>query len=51
MSVPAVLRAPIRDVDGTLAETGRDGHRVAFNGALEDPGVACRASTEPAGSL
>ncbi len=28
------LRALIWDVDGTLAETERDGHRVAFNDAF-----------------
>ena len=32
-SLPAAL---IFDVDGTLAETERDGHRVAFNQAFED---------------
>lgn len=32
-SLPAAL---IFDVDGTLAETERDGHRVAFNRAFED---------------
>src|SRR5437016_316828 len=29
------LRAVIFDVDGTLADTERDGHRVAFNEAFE----------------
>jgi HAD superfamily hydrolase (TIGR01509 family) len=29
------FRALIFDVDGTLADTERDGHRVAFNGAFE----------------
>lgn len=33
------LRALIWDVDGTLAETERDGHRVAFNLAFEDEGL------------
>lgn len=33
------LRALIWDVDGTLAETERDGHRVAFNRAFEDAGL------------
>lgn len=32
------LRALIFDVDGTLAETERDGHRVAFNHAFSDAG-------------
>ena len=30
-----MLRALIWDVDGTIAETERDGHRVAFNRAFE----------------
>jgi len=29
----------IFDVDGTLADTERDGHRVAFNGAFADEGL------------
>ena len=29
------LKAVIFDVDGTLAETERDGHRIAFNKAFE----------------
>jgi phosphoglycolate phosphatase-like HAD superfamily hydrolase len=29
------LRAVLREVDGTLAETERDGHRIAFNQAFE----------------
>jgi HAD superfamily hydrolase (TIGR01509 family) len=33
------LRALIFDVDGTLAETERDGHRVAFNAAFADSGL------------
>ena len=36
----APLRALIWDVDGTLAETERDGHRIAFNRAFEDEGLA-----------
>ncbi|HIK45262.1 MAG TPA: HAD family hydrolase [Leptolyngbyaceae cyanobacterium M65_K2018_010] len=32
----ALLEALIFDVDGTLAETERDGHRVAFNQAFQD---------------
>ncbi|EQD60882.1 HAD family hydrolase [mine drainage metagenome] len=34
MSAAPALRALILDVDGTLAETERDGHRVAFNRAF-----------------
>jgi HAD superfamily hydrolase (TIGR01509 family) len=33
------LRALIFDVDGTLADTERDGHRVAFNSAFADSGL------------
>jgi HAD superfamily hydrolase (TIGR01509 family) len=33
------LKALIWDVDGTLAETERDGHRVAFNGAFAESGL------------
>lgn len=33
------LAAIIFDVDGTLAETERDGHRVAFNRAFSDAGL------------
>jgi HAD superfamily hydrolase (TIGR01509 family) len=33
------LRALVWDVDGTLAETERDGHRIAFNRAFEDEGL------------
>jgi HAD superfamily hydrolase (TIGR01509 family) len=33
------LRALIFDVDGTLADTERDGHRVAFNAAFAETGI------------
>jgi len=33
------LKALIFDVDGTLADTERDGHRVAFNLAFADAGL------------
>jgi beta-phosphoglucomutase-like phosphatase (HAD superfamily) len=33
------LRALIFDVDGTLADTERDGHRVAFNAAFREAGL------------
>ena len=36
------LKALLWDVDGTLAETERDGHRVAFNRAFEDCGMPWR---------
>lgn len=34
-----MLRAVIWDVDGTLAETERDGHRIAFNAAFAELGL------------
>ncbi len=37
---PPVIQALIWDVDGTLAETERDGHRVAFNQAFAAAGLA-----------
>ncbi len=36
------LKAVLWDVDGTLAETERDGHRVAFNLAFEASGLPWR---------
>lgn len=33
------LKALIFDVDGTIADTERDGHRVAFNAAFDEYGV------------
>lgn len=35
-----MLKALLWDVDGTLAETERDGHRVAFNLAFAEAGLA-----------
>lgn len=35
----ARLEAVIFDVDGTLVDSERDGHRVAFNAAFEDAGM------------
>ncbi len=35
----AELKALIFDVDGTLADTEKDGHRVAFNAAFKDAGL------------
>ncbi|MBI4988426.1 MAG: HAD family hydrolase [Rhodocyclales bacterium] len=35
----AVLQALIFDVDGTLADTERDGHRPAFNAAFREAGL------------
>lgn len=45
------LRAILWDVDGTLAETERDGHRVAFNRAFEACGLPWRWSVERYGEL
>jgi HAD superfamily hydrolase (TIGR01509 family) len=39
---PSPLRAVIFDLDGTLADTERDGHRVAFNAAFERMGLPDR---------
>ena len=33
------LRAVIFDVDGTLVDSERDGHRVAFNAAFVEAGL------------
>ena len=46
-----MLRALIFDVDGTLAETERDGHRVAFNRAFRDAGLPWEWSVEEYGRL
>ena len=45
------LKALLWDVDGTLAETERDGHRIAFNQAFEDNGLTWRWSEERYGEL
>lgn len=37
-----MIRALLWDVDGTLAETERDGHRVAFDRAFEEAGLPWR---------
>lgn len=43
---PSPPTAVLFDVDGTLAETERDGHRVAFNRAFAELGFPWRWSTE-----
>jgi HAD superfamily hydrolase (TIGR01509 family) len=45
------LEALIFDVDGTLADTERDGHRVAFNRAFEAAGLDWDWSVELYGQL
>lgn len=45
------LQAVLWDVDGTLAETERDGHRVAFNRAFEVCGLPWRWSEARYGEL
>lgn len=47
----AELRALIFDVDGTLAETERDGHRIAFNRAFAEAGLDWEWSVERYGQL
>ena len=45
------LEALIFDVDGTLADTERDGHRVAFNQAFEEAGLGWDWTVELYGEL
>lgn len=45
------LEALIFDVDGTLADTERDGHRIAFNRAFADAGLDWDWSVELYGKL
>lgn len=45
------LQAVLWDVDGTMAETERDGHRVAFNLAFEACGLTWRWSEARYGEL
>jgi HAD superfamily hydrolase (TIGR01509 family) len=46
-----VIAAVIFDVDGTLAETERDGHRIAFNRAFADAGLPWRWDESRYGEL
>jgi len=45
------LKALIFDVDGTLSDTERDGHRVAFNRAFDEYGIGWHWSVETYGKL
>lgn len=45
------LRALIFDVDGTMADTERDGHRVAFNRAFDEAGLGWEWDTSLYGDL
>lgn len=45
------LRALVFDVDGTLADTERDGHRVAFNAAFAEAGLNWQWSVALYGEL
>jgi len=45
------LQAFLFDVDGTLADTERDGHRVAFNRAFDEYGIDWNWSVETYGKL
>ena len=41
-----LVRAVLFDVDGTLADTERDGHRLAFNAAFEEFGLDWKWNVE-----
>jgi len=47
----AELKCLLWDVDGTLADTEKDGHRVAFNMAFEEAGMSRRWDVETYGEL
>ena len=46
-----VLAGVVLDVDGTLVDSERDGHRVAFNQAFEEAGLPYRWDPEKYGEL
>jgi len=45
------LKALLFDVDGTLADTERDGHRVAFNAAFDECGIGWNWDVDTYGKL
>ncbi len=45
------LKALLFDVDGTLADTERDGHRVAFNAAFDEYGIGWHWDVDLYGNL
>lgn len=45
------LEAILWDMDGVLADTERDGHRVAFNEAFQESGIDCDWTVELYGQL
>lgn len=49
--IMSTLKALLFDVDGTLADTERDGHRVAFNRAFAEAGLDWEWSEELYGKL
>jgi len=51
MAVESSLLGVILDVDGTLVDSERDGHRVAFNMAFEEAGLPDHWDVEPYGKL
>lgn len=51
MSPEHTLQAVVLDVDGTLVDSERDGHRVAFNMAFEEAGMSDRWDVERYGEL
>jgi beta-phosphoglucomutase-like phosphatase (HAD superfamily) len=51
VEVQDCLKAILWDVDGTLAETERDGHLIAFNAAFEELSVPWRWSEQRYGEL
>jgi len=50
-NIVAELKCLLWDVDGTLADTERDGHRVAFNRAFEEAGLERRWDVPTYGEL